>query len=284
MKTIKKFFALKIAVLVLSSLMSCDEYAVIPPSYNLRFPDLPELWLAVLGEASWHIEWVDENGVVNKAEIAAGGKASGIKIMLEWTTPVIAWPYWPEKGIRYGEMMPAGALFPLDISGSSVKLSWQGGIDAVFFWELAAANNEKRLPYNFNWPRFRALFSDGELPSEVLKDPWLVDWNTIAAKTSSSGFDRRRISAQKRSNRSFTAPADGPWIGVSPFMDAENWMTGENFTIKVTEQVDSYFSSTGVLHCSYNTWNWLRYDRNRYTPVLSLNRYSRLKKANPEFH
>jgi hypothetical protein len=284
MKTLNNFFILKATVVILSGLfIACDEDTVIPLSYNLRFPELPETWLEVLGKASWHIEWVDEDGVVKKSEIAAGGKASGIKIMMEWTTPVIAWPYWPEKGIRYGEIKPAGALFPLDASGSSVKLSWQGGVDAVFFWELAAANNEKRLPYNFNWPRFRALFSDEELPTEVSKDPWLADWKAIAVKTAASGFDRRRIVAQKRSSRAFTAPADGPWIGISPFMRAENWMTGETFMIKVTDQVDSYFSSTGVLHCSHNTWNWLRYDRNQYTPALSPNRYSRLKEANHEF-
>jgi hypothetical protein len=260
--TTKIFFKTALTV-VLCLFASCEDDRVIRQSYHLKLPPLPEIWQEVLGEASWHIEWAGEDGVIHSMEKIPNGGMSSVEIMQNWTTPVSAWPYWPEKDIRHGLMKPAGALFPLDVSGSYIKLSWNGGVDAVFFWELAALDNEKRLPYNFNWNHFRELFSNADLPEDVLEDPWIADWKAIAVKTATSGFDRRRISGQKRSSRTLTIPADGPWIGVSPFDDGKDWLKDEVVIVKLSGYVESYFCPTGVLRCSSATWNWLRYDYNQ---------------------
>jgi hypothetical protein len=236
---------------------ACGE-PVIMESYKIKFPDLPAAWLEVLGEANWHTEWIDKNGVIKSAEVRPGDTAYA-GLAQEWTSPVSAWPYWPDKGIRHGVMKPAGALFPLDVSGGSIKLTWNGGIDAVFFWELAALSTEKRLPHNFNWARFRKLFSGALLSEDILLDPWLADWKTIAAKTALSGFDSRRINSQKLTSVSLAVPASGPWIGTSPFMRARDWRKDETITLKVSDTVDSYFCPQGILHCSPDAWNWVKY-------------------------
>ncbi|MDR2343589.1 MAG: hypothetical protein LBD86_03560 [Spirochaetaceae bacterium] len=246
-----------LAVAVACMSVSCSE-PVISQSYRIIFPDLPESWLEILGEASWHTEWVGKDGFLKSAESPPGGKVY-VGVRQEWASPVSAWPYWPDKGIRQGVMKPAGAIFPLDVSGSSIRLTWNGGVDAVFFMELATLNSEKRLPHNFNWPRFRELFSGAALPEEILSDPWLADWKTIAAKTAVSGFDSRRISGQKRTSVNLEAPASGPWIGASPFMHTGDWQKDESITLKVSEGVDSYFCPEGVLRCSPGAWVWIKY-------------------------
>ena len=260
--TVKKFLCrpgslLAAAAAALCMFASCGE-PVIRESYRITFPDLPEAWMEVLGEASWHAEWVGEEGGLCSVEVAPGGTAYA-DLAQGWTSPVSAWPYWPDKGIRHGVMKPAGALFPLDVAGDSIELTWHGGVDAVFFRELAALNSEKRLPHNFNWRRFRELFSGGVLSEDILLDPWLADWKTVAARTAMSGFDRRRINSRKLTSISLTAPASGPWIGTSPFMRAGDWEKGETVTIKTGEAVDSYFCPSGVLRCSPDAWNWVNY-------------------------
>jgi hypothetical protein len=261
MNIMKFFKTVFITALFFSA--SCDEDSVIQQSYRLKLPPLPDAWLEILGEAAWHIEWVGEDGVIRSVEKLPGGRLPSANIMQNWTTPVSAWPYWPEKGIKHGIMKPAGAIFPLDVSGSSIELSWNGGVDAVFFWELAALDNEKRLPHNFNWKRFRELFSGAELPEDVLDNPWIAGWKDIALKTATSGFDRRRIVSQLSSALSITIPANGPWIGVSPFMPASDWQKSQTVFIKLGSQVESYFCATGTLHCSPTTWTWLQYDYNQ---------------------
>jgi hypothetical protein len=258
MKTAKKVLLCLGAVLAALSLSSCDE-PVLRQSYRVNLPALPDSWREVLGEAHWRIEWHGSNGAARSAEAVPDGKPCYAGLMQEWTTPVTAWPYWPDKGITPKVMMPAGALFPFDVSGAAINLSWGGGVDAVFFRALAALADEKRLPHNFNWMRFRKLFSDGDLPENILQDPWLADWQAIAAKTVSSSFDRRRITAQKGSSLNFTAPSGGPWIGTSPFMREQDWQPGDSVTIKVVKPVDIYFCPDGILRCAPNTFIWQGY-------------------------
>jgi hypothetical protein len=258
MNTAKKVLCpLMAATAALCLFTACGEPVIIQ-SYRIKFPDLPEAWLEILGEANWHTEWAGKDGNIHSAEVEPGGKAYA-GVSQEWSSPVSAWPYWPDKGIRYGVAKPAGAIFPLDVSGSSIRLTWGAGVDAVFFWELASLNNEKRLPHNFNWARFRELFSDALLPEDILGDPWLADWKTIAVKTAMSGFDRRRINSQQCTSISLTVPASGPWIGTSPFMRVSDWQKGETITLKVSGAVDSYFCAEGILRCSPNAWNWIKY-------------------------
>ncbi|GHV83419.1 hypothetical protein AGMMS50212_07590 [Spirochaetia bacterium] len=222
-------------------------------------PALPESWETVLGEAQWRLEWVNQDGTTVRTEIN-GQSYQNAGLMQGWQSAIIAYPFWSEKNIPAGLMKPAGALFPFDADNGKIRLSWQGGIDANFYRELAARANEKRLPYNFDWKRFRELFYGDTLKDDVRADPWLADWALIAEKTASGGFDKRRIAASKRVNCKITVPADGPWISDSPFMSHPPWTAGDNVTVPVSDGVTSFFCREGVLHCSKNVWTWNPYN------------------------
>jgi hypothetical protein len=187
-----------------------------------------------------------------------------ISLPQTWASAVSAFPFWPEKGIGPGIFKPAGAIFPYDASGDSLILSWQGGVDAVLYWELARAYGgtgqteaeNTRIPMNFNWPRFRRLFDDPSLNAEVRADPWLADWASIAAKIVKSGFDKRRLVPEARSALEVHV-GSGPWIGASPFADPLLFETTPIFRVKPT--ADTWVSREGLLRCNSETWiyrNW----------------------------
>jgi hypothetical protein len=202
---------------------------------------------------------------------------------------VSALPFWPDRGIVPGIFKPAGAIFPFDASGRSLVLSWQGGVDANLFgeraqayqgteeesvppeetqtetetaemaamewrvmeWRTAGVRAVSRLPWNFNWPRFRQLFDDPTLNAEVRADPWLADWHGIAEKIVKSGFDKRRLVPEARS--SLQIPVNyGPWIGASPFAFPLFFETTPVFPVRPT--ADTWVSAEGILRCNAETW------------------------------
>jgi hypothetical protein len=128
-------------------------------------------------------------------------------------------------------------------------------VDASFYWELAGAYADagadaggKRKPQYFDWPRFRELFTSGGLPEDVAKNPWLAGWKSIAQKTVQSGFDKRRIKAEDRTDLS--VPLDsGPWAGTSPFAAPV-----ENGIFPVRNEPDTWYSASGALRCSTEGW------------------------------
>jgi hypothetical protein len=179
--------------------------------------------------------------------------------MQEWASPVLAWPFWPEKGINPGIMRPAGGLFPWDISAACLNLSWKAGIDA-YFWKELAANSElqrssgtPRLPWLFDWPRFRALFNEGTVGPEILADPWLANWSFIAQKTVESGFDRRRIKAEPRTEIIIPS-TDTFWAGNSPFAEPIAIAPGEPLVLLVGELPETWVSASGQVRCHKGAW------------------------------
>jgi hypothetical protein len=177
---------------------------------------------------------------------------------MEWATPVFAWSFWPERNLPPAVMRPGGALIPWDVSGDKIILSWKGGLDAVFWKELSAAErlteaSEKRLPIFLDWPRFRDLFTSGLLGEKVSLNPWLADWKYISMKTVQSGFDRRRIVPRKMS--ALVIPEmGGLWINSSPFEEPVYAEPNGSLVLNVSEVADTWISSEGILKCSVSGW------------------------------
>jgi hypothetical protein len=225
-------------------------------SYMLELPDLPPAWRELLGEPLWRIEWISPEG---RTESLQTREAPEITVPPAWTSPVSAWPFWPEKGIGPGIFRPAGALFPFDAAGDLLRLGWRGGVEALLYWELASAYSAgaetpvPRYPWNFNWPKFRELWDDPEFPEDVRLDPWKVDWKAAAAKIAATGFNKRRIVPEDRTALPIpTFP--GPWIGVSPFAPPLIFGEGETPVFPAGPGVESWFSPAGILHCTAETW------------------------------
>jgi hypothetical protein len=240
--------------------------------YTLEFPPLPAAWQEMLGDAHWRLIWTDEQGLGQTMDTAG---SAVISAATEWATPVLAFPYWPGRGILPGEMRPAGAILPFDARGDRLQPGWRAGAEAWFYRELAAARNaalaeagaggsletvttalEKRRPEYFDWPRFRALMDSDVMPQAVRDDPWSVDWSDAAIRTIQSGFDRRRITGQAAAELLVPGQAlgAGPFAGPSPFARPLLPEPGAGYRFAVTRRSDTYVSPGGILHASEKAW------------------------------
>jgi hypothetical protein len=248
-------------------LHSCGESPV-DSRYTLDLPEIPPAWKAILGSPYWRVEWLNVEGRKEAVTVRGGG---GVEISLPptWVSAVSAMPFWPGRGIRPGIFRPAGAIFPFDVSGKNLVLSWRGGVDANLYWEFVKAAGGagqestpdetasaqraavSRLPWNFNWPRFRLLFDDPSLNADVRADPWLADWHGIAAKIVQSGFDKRRLVPETRSSLEIPV-SPGPWIGTSPFAAPLLFESVPVFPVRPT--ADTWVSAEDILRCNTETW------------------------------
>jgi len=223
-------------------------------SFTVELPAVPESWISLLGQPHWRVQWLDSEGQLHKKDILPK-EGLAVTLPVTWTNPVTAWPWWPEQNLIAGFFKPAGGFFPFEISGGRLRLSWEAGADTVFYWELIYANSSDRtrIPSNFDWLRFRELFTTGVLSEEVCKDPWLIDWKSAAERTISSNFDRRRLVPETAEPTAIPVAA-GTWYGTSPFADPLFFAEGETPVFPVRSGVNVWVSETGILRVSGSTW------------------------------
>ena len=243
-------------------LASCN-IGPIQDKYYPQMPETPRAWVQIAGTPHWRLEWLDKN---MKWQVREGtGGFNGIALTQEWTVPVFAWPYWPEKGISPGQFSPAGALFPWDVQGNKIMLTWKAGTDAFFWREMARNINvwvsagTPRYSWYFDWPRFRELMESENIPAEVRQDPWLADWKEIALKTVEMGFDRRRIKPQTRTILPINPDPSLSrfWAGYSAFADLVEARSGEPLNLPVTETAETWIGESGILRCQKGAWIFL---------------------------
>jgi hypothetical protein len=226
-----------------------------------EFPRIPEFWTEVLGTPSWKLEWYGRNGNREYA-VVEGGADITIPVFSEWPSPVTAWPFWPDKGIEPGMFKPAGALYPFDVSGGVLRISWRGGADAGFYRALEETharteNADPRRQARFlDWPGFRTFFVSAA-PAELREDPWLVDWKEAAEKTVNSGFRTSYFKARKQTVMEIPIPHNGPWFSSSAFREAENWTAGSGGTTVVSEETDMWVCPGGMLFLSTGARLWV---------------------------
>jgi hypothetical protein len=249
------------------ALSGCGNPAI-RDEYTLTFPPLPEPWQELPGSLRWRLIWVDRQGVFQTLETDG---AAAVSPAVEWASPVLAFPWWPDRGILPGEMRPAGALSPFDIREDRLLLSWRAGAEAWFYRELAAARNpaeaaedqantgtaaDRRRPEYFDWPRFRALMDSDAVPAAVRADPWRVDWQDLAARTVQSGFYRRRVVEQAASELLLPRATlgEGPFVSPSPFVPLLFPAPDTGHRFLVGARVDTYVSPEGILRASGNAW------------------------------
>jgi hypothetical protein len=238
-----------------AGLMACGGIA--DRSYRLDLPELPPAWQTILGDAHWSVEWIDGAGIPRTAELSPYQNFA-ITVVNDASSPVLAYPYWPERQLKSGDMKPAGALFPWDVHGGNITLSWWGGVDAVFWSGLSRAENPKREAISFNWKRWREAWTDGSFPPAAVHDPWLCDWESIAAKIAASGFDKRRIIVMNYPRLVLSGEIwQGVWYGPSPFDTGTSATSGEPLSLPLVPPSAAAFSSTGLVR--YSSAGFLRF-------------------------
>jgi hypothetical protein len=254
-------------------LFGCGE-SFLDSRYKLDLPEIPAAWESLLGRPQWQIEWINVNGHKESKIFPENGRIE-IDLPPTLASAVSAYPCWPNMNINPGIFKPAGAIFPFDVSGKSIVLSWRGGVDAALYWEFLKVAGEvghkansasteigraavPRLPWNFDWPRFRQLFEDSALKAEILVDPWLADWHNIAKKIVQSGFDKRRLVPEARSGLQVPV-CSGPWIGTSPFAVPLLFDADPVFPVRAT--ADTWVSTEGLLRCNSKAWVLIEWEK-----------------------
>ncbi|MCL2276486.1 MAG: hypothetical protein FWC21_01175 [Treponema sp.] len=271
MKKIKTKLNKAIALVIpLAAMLACYLFfsackEICPSGYALNLPRPPEAWVSLLGDPHWRVEWLDASGQKQIADIEPF-QSMEIEMPVTWANPVTAWPYWPEQNLIPGFYKPAGALFPFDVKDGILRLSWEAGHDAIFYWELIFANNQNhsRLPANFDWLRFRELFRTGSLRESVKKDPWLVNWQSAAKSTASGNFDTRRLIPETAELKIIAfdsliqaRPRDIHsvlWYGASPFSDPLFFAESEPAVFPVRPGINVWISEAGILRVNGNVW------------------------------
>jgi hypothetical protein len=242
------FFKITFVIVLVLQLASCGTRNSFV--FTLELPETPQVWVHLLGEPHWRIEWFDPDEQKQLKDILPG-IVPEIEIPVGWTNPVTAYPWWPEYNLAPGLFKPAGALFPYDISSNRMRLTWEAGIDTVFYFELAYANSQdiKKIPANFDWIRFRELLGSDVLSEEVCKDPWLVNWRFVAEKTISGNFDRRRIVPQVTEPVKIQLPARC-WYTTSPFSEPLVFNGDELLVFMANSGINVWISGEGILRCN----------------------------------
>jgi hypothetical protein len=252
-----------LALILCLSLTGCETGDRESP-FLPEFPPLPPSWAELLGPPRWRIRYYDAGGL--EAGLETGEGAAELSLPPARVSPVLAWPYWPERGLKPGDFRPAGAVFPYDASspteGSApgrLILSWQGGLEAWFFEALnrgalnqAGPPETLRRGENFDWPGFRALFSDPAILQQLQGDPWLADWDAVAEKTLRSGFRASWLKAEAPASLSVPAPA-GVWVSPSPFVPPLE-TGGSPGLFPAGPGIRVWYSAAGILHCAGTNW------------------------------
>jgi hypothetical protein len=246
-----------LAMMIPALFLSC-RWGLLKDAGRPEFPPLSGPWEEVLGESHWRLEWVNPQGSWETLDLR-GGEEPELNFYPAAATAVIARPYWPEKGIEPGWARPAGAILPYDFQNGRIGLSWRGGVEALFYRNLAAgALGGQRLPWGFDWPRFRELLEDEELSGTLEGDLWRIDWDAAVGKTLEAGFNRRYLS--RRSEIPAAIPGyPGRWASASPFAPLLTAGPGDPLLVMAGAGVETWFSAAGCLRVSRNGHVYRKY-------------------------
>ena len=261
------FFVSALQIVTGLLVTSCGD--ICPSGYTLELPAASDAWVSLLGEPYWQIEWYDSGGNKKTANHLPNDGSLEIELPVTITTPVTAWPHWPVYNLTPGLFKPAGALFPFDAKGSSLCLSWEAGVDAVFYKELTEPagkefinnSNYTKIPANFDWPRFRLLLKEEKINVSVRENPWLVNWQYVAEKTISGNFDSRRLVPEtaKQTPVPFNIIEQITnwtclWYGTSPFDKPVSFAEGETPVFNIRSGINIWISQEGILRVNGNSW------------------------------
>ncbi|MDA8425169.1 MAG: hypothetical protein M0Z80_03450 [Treponema sp.] len=174
----------------------------------LALPPVPGSWSTLTG-LRFRIGWRGVSGRWESA-VAEPGSEREIEVQRGRFQAILAEPFIGDRLLR-----PAGALYPLDLSGAAfslpsgadrLELDWMGGYEASVARALERADLD---PAAFDLARL------GEEARARVSDPWVLSALEAARRLAAGGFRSDYFKEPVRFP--VVLPGPGPWAPESPF-------------------------------------------------------------------
>jgi hypothetical protein len=224
-------------ILVLASASGCSwfcgsiELTLLPPEPPPHWVRaFPELAFELRSPDSFGAPWVPpcggepgdlgHPGVLGElGDLGALGDLAALRLPKKGNWPVLAYPL--ARGTR---LMPAGALYPQDLTsdGLGLQLSWEHGPAAEVL--LALANE------GFDVSRVNAERLIAEMTDRSNADPWSLDLAFLGQRLFTGEFRVTDIRLLPSRALTLEVPA-GEWFLESPFQPARHVGPGEGFSL-----------------------------------------------------
>ena len=189
---------------------------------------------------AWHIKWLSPEGKPKTAALDFEGTNHIVSIEFAKNRPTPVLVYLTVNGKEH--ILPAGAIYPVNKSGSTLSASWLNGTSAqVLFDILTKADQPQKdaqhLCNYFNWQKFQEEFTSR------VDEPWLVDIDAIEEKICTGKFSVSVLKEGKTFETAFQY-TEPKWI-CPPYGDARPVRTGESARFPAETSV--YLSSSGTV-------------------------------------
>ena len=189
---------------------------------------------------SWNIKYLSPEGTVKTIPADFTGTAQTISLDFakNRVTPVLV--YLTINGAE--NILPAGAIYPLNKSGSMLSVSWLNGTSAQVLFDILTKADQpqadaQHLCNYFNWQKFQEEFA------KRVDEPHLVKKDAIEEKICTGSFSVSVIKEIKAFDATFQHN-NLEWL-CAPCGDAKPVYTGESARFPSEKTV--YLSSHGTV-------------------------------------
>lgn len=243
-------------MIILSLISACSffsdkaEVAVVFPED--LFPEPVASWIVIYPES-------EIDGIPDFTTVTVDGADEELNLQITGgvNLPVLAYPVFSlEGGRQYTGGFPAGAFFPLDLSGDGkLELSWEGGAAAEIIRSCSLSSDIYR---GFNAERLRTVMNE-KAAEEAGEDLWMIDPEPILCRLGYGVF--RESAVQLSETMEFLLPAatDDYLVSDNPLKAyAKAGVTGEFLITVPVNKKTAFFSEDGLILVYFNDscWCW----------------------------